>query len=404
MSASVPPFPSDRPVRYALIGAGMMGFEHLRNLGLVPGARVTAVADPVAEQLDWARFTLEHHAADKGAGVAYLHDPREILERDLADAIIIASPNHTHFEVLQPFMASGAALLVEKPLCTTLEHAVAIEQAARERSGLFWVGLEYRYMPPVTRFIERLHGGEIGTARMLAIREHRFPFLKKVGDWNRFNRNTGGTLVEKCCHFFDLMRVILEDEPVRVMASGAQDVNHLDEVYDGQVPDILDNAFVTVEFARGARALLDLCMFAEGSSNQEELSAVGPVGKLEVFIPEGSVVASPRNAKHPGGPGVSRESVPVSEHLLAAGHHHGATYYQLLDFHTAFLKGRAAKVDAHDGLLSVAMGLAAHRSIDERRIVEMSEMALPERPEPRPRWMPDQETRNAGPAMAMTAT
>jgi myo-inositol 2-dehydrogenase / D-chiro-inositol 1-dehydrogenase len=57
---------------------------------------------------------------------------------------------------------------------------------------------------------------------MLTIREHRFPFLEKVGDWNRFNRNTGGTLVEKCCHFFDLMRLILRDDPVRVMASGGQ--------------------------------------------------------------------------------------------------------------------------------------------------------------------------------------
>ncbi|MEZ5177594.1 MAG: Gfo/Idh/MocA family oxidoreductase [Acidimicrobiales bacterium] len=64
-----------------------------------------------------------------------------------------------------------------------------------------------------------------------------FPFLAKVGDWNRFNRNTGGTLVEKCCHFFDLMNQVVDDTPVRVLASGAQDVNHLDEAYDGEVPD-----------------------------------------------------------------------------------------------------------------------------------------------------------------------
>jgi hypothetical protein len=41
-------------------------------------------------------------------------------------------------------------------------------------------------------------------------------------------------------------------------------VNHLDERYDGERPDILDNAYVVVDFASGARALLDLCMFAEG--------------------------------------------------------------------------------------------------------------------------------------------
>jgi predicted dehydrogenase len=60
-------------------------------------------------------------------------------------------------------------------------------------------------------------------------------FLRKVNNWNRFNTNSGGTLVEKCCHFFDLMRLFVGGNPVQVMASGAIDVNHKDEVYDGKV-------------------------------------------------------------------------------------------------------------------------------------------------------------------------
>jgi len=62
--------------------------------------------------------------------------------------------------------------------------------------------MEYRYMPPIAELIRQVHAQEAtGPAVMLSIREHRYPFLHKVGDWNRFNRNTGGTLVEKCCHF-----------------------------------------------------------------------------------------------------------------------------------------------------------------------------------------------------------
>ncbi len=108
---------------------------------------------------------------------------------------------------------------------------------------------------------------------MLAIREHRFPFLEKVGDWNRFARNTGGTLVEKCCHFFDLMNLISRQRPTVVYGSGGMDVNHLGERYDGEQPDILDNAYVVVDFAGGARGLLDLCMFAEHSTNEMEIAA-----------------------------------------------------------------------------------------------------------------------------------
>ena len=132
----------------------------------------------------------------------------------------------------------------------------------------------------------------MGNVHMVSIREHRFPFLNKVGDWNRFTRNTGGTLVEKCCHYFDLMNLITGQRPVSVMASGGQNVNHLDEFYDGERSDILDNAYVIVEYPNNVRAMLDLCMFAEATRNQEELSVVGDAGKVEALIPQNSCASA----------------------------------------------------------------------------------------------------------------
>jgi predicted dehydrogenase len=339
---------------YAIIGCGMMGREHMRNLALVPGAQLVAIADPDAG----SREAAQAQARALGQSIRCFDDSGAMLAEIKPDAVIIASPNFTHFDIVQPVLAAGAAVLLEKPMCTSTDDAAKLAKAARDYPHLFWVGLEYRYMPPVTRFIERLHAGEAGDIKMLAIREHRFPFLVKVGDWNRFNRNTGGTLVEKCCHFFDLMRHILRDEPVRVFASGAQDVNHLDEVYDGAAPDIIDNAFVLVDFAGGARAVLDLCMFAEGSDQQEEISAAGPLGKMEVTLPAGDVTWSPRDKS---GPFVSHIETPPD--ALAAGDHHGATYFQQRDFHTALVKGTAPLISARDGYRSVIVGAAAQQSI-----------------------------------------
>ena len=71
---------------------------------------------------------------------------------------------------------------------------------------MFMVGMEYRWMPPIAKLVETVDSNVLGTTKMVAIREHRFPFLHKVAYWNRFNKWTGGTLVEKACHFFDLMR------------------------------------------------------------------------------------------------------------------------------------------------------------------------------------------------------
>ncbi len=339
---------------YAIIGCGMMGREHMANLALVRGAELVAIADPDAGSREQAQT----QANKLGQSIRCFGESAAMLSEAKPDAVIIASPNFTHFDVVRPVMESGAAVLLEKPMCTTIADAEALAEAARDYANLFWVGLEYRYMPPVTSFIERVHAGEAGDLKMLAIREHRFPFLVKVGDWNRFNRNTGGTLVEKCCHFFDLMRHILRDEPVRVFASGAQDVNHLDETYGGEVPDIIDNAFVAVDFAGGARAVLDLCMFAEGSEQQEEISAVGPVGKMEVKLPVGDVTWSPRDKS---GPFVTHVDTPPE--ALAAGDHHGATYFQQRDFHAALVNGTPPLIGARDGYRSVVMGAAAQQSI-----------------------------------------
>lgn len=81
------------------------------------------------------------------------------------------------------------------------------------------------------------------------------------------------------------MNLAVGSRPVRVMASGGQDVNHLDEVYNGERSDILDNAYVIVEYANRVRTMLDLSMFAEGGQHEQEITVVGDKGKLEAFVP-----------------------------------------------------------------------------------------------------------------------
>ena len=358
-------------IRYGVVGTGMMGVEHLRNIALVPGARVTALADPVAASLGWARDALGGGAAD----VRCFDNVADFAREAEVDAVVVASPNHTHRDVLTALFATDAAILCEKPLATTLDDARWIVAQAAARAAPFWVGMEYRFMPPAAAFIEQVHGGRVGRLRMLSIREHRFPFLPKVGDWNRFSRNTGGTMVEKCCHFFDLMRLIVGAEPVRVHCSGAMDVNHLDERYDGKRPDIIDNSFTTVDFANGVRALLDLSMFAEGAEHQEEMSATGDAARLDVLIPPGELVFSPRtgfgNAKQ-----VERTRVAIDATAHAAGSHEGATYYQHLAFADAVRGQAPVQVTAEDGWRAVAIGVAAEISAREHRVVEMRELGL----------------------------
>jgi predicted dehydrogenase len=349
--------------RYGVIGTGMMGVEHIMNINHIDGATVTAFADPHEPS--------RANAASITTDAIGFADYRDLLESDLVDAVVIVTPNHTHVDVLADVLATDLHVLVEKPLCTTVEDCRLTIERASKRNAITWVGLEYRYMPPVARLIDEVRKGTVGDLKMLAIREHRFPFLPKVDNWNRFNRNSGGTLVEKCCHFFDLMNQIVASEPVRVMASGAQDVNHLDERYDGEKPDILDNAYVIVDYANGARSLLDLSMFAEATYNQEEIVAVGDKGKLEAFIPE-MLLRIGRRGEH--FIGQAEQHHVMDPRIKYQGHHHGSSYLEHLDFIEACRTGSSPSVDLRDGLLSVAMGVAAHKSIDEGRVVQMSEV------------------------------
>jgi myo-inositol 2-dehydrogenase/D-chiro-inositol 1-dehydrogenase len=349
-------------VRYGVIGTGMMGIEHIENINALDGAAVTAISDPDPDS---------RAPAQMAAGIAddaVFVDHRDLLASGLVDAVVLSSPNFTHAEILHDIIESGVHFLAEKPLCTTVEDAVAVVDGARGNGAVCWMGLEYRYKPPIARLVTEVLAGAVGDVKMIAIREHRFPFLPKVDDWNRFRRNTGGTLVEKCCHFFDLMSLIARSDPVRVYASGSQAVNHLDERYGEEIPDILDNAFVIVDYASGVRASLDLCMFAEGSQNEQEISVVGEVAKIEAFVPENLVRYSYRDTRP------VNEVTATDDRITYPGLHEGASYLEHLDFLDAIRNGTPPKVTLEDGLMSLAVGVAAHRSIDEGRPIYLSEV------------------------------
>ena len=366
-----------KTLRYGFIGCGMMGMEHLRNLAMIEGIRVTAIYEPDAG--------MRSESARLVPKARFTESEEEVIRAEDVDALVITSPNYLHARQLEHISAiRPMPVLVEKPVCTSLEQLRALQSMEKNYPSPIWVAMEYRYMPPISRLVEEVHSGKtLGKITSLSIREHRYPFLNKVGGWNRFNENTGGTLVEKCCHFFDLMCFILQSEPVRVYGSGAQDVNHLDEHYDGRVPDILDNAFVVVDFASKQRAMLELNMFTDGSWFQESIVVVGSQAKVECQIPgptrfwpkeslgespiHQQLTLSPRDPKGP-----KTLEVPVDPKLLEAGDHNGSTFYQHERFARVLRGEQSVEVTLQDGLKAVLIGLAVHRSIETGKAIDLT--------------------------------
>ena len=355
-------------IKYGIIGAGTMAREHILNISLIENAEVVALSDPHEASLNQCKDILK-------TKVPCFKNYQDMIKENLVDVYLISSPNFTHIKILKDVIKTKKHILVEKPLCTNTKDCLEIKKLTKDYPSLFWTAMEYRYMPPVAKFIDEIHNKTIGELKTLTIREHRFPFLKKINNWNRFEKNTGGTLVEKCCHFFDLMRLIAKSKPISVYASGAQDVNHLDEEYDGKKPDIIDNAYVIVNFENGARSLLELCMFAENSNMQEELVATGNKGKIETSVPSNESGKISSNLRIGMRDGETRlETIEVDKKILEAGHHHGSTYYEHLAFLNAIKNNSNPEVSLNDGLIAVAVGEAAEKSIKLKRLVKLEEI------------------------------
>src|SRR5690606_23060970 len=136
-------------LRYGLIGAGTMGQEHIRYIELIDGGEIVAITDPHAPSLEKARGMLSRD-------VATYDNHLEMLAEERLDALLIATPNDTHAQILLHVFASGVVLpiMVEKPLVTSLTDVERIRSAAASYPAPIWVAMEHRYMPPVPAFLQ----------------------------------------------------------------------------------------------------------------------------------------------------------------------------------------------------------------------------------------------------------
>jgi len=324
----------------------MMGQEHLRNLTMIEGIRVTAIYEPDTR--------MRSESARLVPKARFTESEEEVIRAEDVDALVIASPNYHHARQLELISSiRPLPILVEKPVCTSLEQLRALQSMEKNYPSPIWVAMEYRYMPPISRLVDEVHSGKtLGKITSLSIRSHRYPFLSKVGDWNRFNENTGGTLVEKCCHFFDLMAWLVDSVPKTVTAVAGQDV--VKEIY-GIKPDIFDNGWVTIEYENGARGMLGLCMFGAGRKPLS-ITVLGEDGQMEgLFGPQKIEVA--------------KRGVPQMEVIEAGADnehahlsHGGGVYFEHLAFIDSIRTGRTPLTDIETAKWSTLVGLAAEES------------------------------------------
>jgi len=199
------------PIRCAILGCGMMGQEHVSYImGYASQIRIDFLCDPFEDSLKKATENMAKFRGDPLTEIldpCLLTDERDLLEHvDDIDLLVIASPNYLHTPSLLRWGVYDLTILVEKPVAVSRQQHDQLRalSSSPEWKARLWVAMEYRYIPAIAKLLALTP--EIGDLKMVTIRENRYPFLHKIGKWNRDRAKTGDTLVEKCCHFFDLFR------------------------------------------------------------------------------------------------------------------------------------------------------------------------------------------------------
>jgi len=162
-------------LKYGIIGTGMMGCEHIRNLRKISDVNIAGIADPSENSRQWGM-----NACGDTFKPQQYSDYKELLKREDIDVVVVASPNFTHIDIMRDIFDTDKHVLLEKPMCTNLADGIEVLEKSKKHKGLVWIGLEYRFMAPIQSLIN--HVSEVGNIKMLSIREHRFPFLEKVDD------------------------------------------------------------------------------------------------------------------------------------------------------------------------------------------------------------------------------
>ena len=137
-----------------IIGCGYWGPNLLRNFHENTASRLVAVADLKQDRLAWARARYPHIQTTEAIG--------ELIDNPAVDAVAIATPVHTHYELAMRCLRAGKHVLVEKPLCHRSELARELIEEARRRRLTLMVDHTFIYTPAVRRIRELIQQGELG--------------------------------------------------------------------------------------------------------------------------------------------------------------------------------------------------------------------------------------------------
>jgi myo-inositol 2-dehydrogenase/D-chiro-inositol 1-dehydrogenase len=340
-------------IRFGLIGYGAWGSHHARAMQATQGVELVAIAARSDKTCNTARS--EYPQAQ------VYSDYRELLARDDLDAVDVVLPTYLHHEVSKAVLESGRHLLLEKPMALSLAHCDELIQLAQGQGKVLAIGHEFRLSSLWGKMHEMVRAGAVGKPLYLLIELWRRPYRQGAEGWRYDIQRVGNWILEEPIHFFDMARWYLgaAGEPVSVYArANSKQEGH---------PELQDNFSAILNFQGGEYAVISQTLAS--FEHHQVVKLTGTKGSLwaswggemdRTFHPVFSL------QYHDG---EKKSNIPITKIT-------GEVYEledQMAMMVEAIRDGKPVAATGQDGKWSVALCLAAQRSVDTGEIVSLGE-------------------------------
>jgi myo-inositol 2-dehydrogenase / D-chiro-inositol 1-dehydrogenase len=327
-------------VRVAVVGAGTMGGLHAELLGAMDGVDELVIVDPDASRAD--------EVARRAGGRVLTFD--DALAE--ADALVIATPPHLHFDQVSAALDAGLHVLCEKPLTYALDSSIELTRRIEAEGAHVETGFQRRHDPGF-RAAREAASGRLHLVRLTA----HDPLVTPLPDPDGPPPEVAAMFRDSSIHDFDLARWLSGQEVTEVVVQAGR--------RDGTVPDDprrIESAVIAMRLAGGALAVLDASwLHPAGYDVRFELltDATAVTGGLSPRTPAAHADWTPLPGDRWGG---------YLERFTDA-------YRAELEAFLACCRGvRPPAASARDGLEAMRIAVAATRSWTERRAVALDEI------------------------------
>ncbi len=267
---------------FCLVGAGFIGPLHGANVAAHPGARLAWVVDL---NVAAARSLADKYGARaSGALDEALADPR-------VRAVIICTPPRTHAAIIEAAARAGKAIFCEKPVDLDMAKVDACAKVLAQSKVPFFVGFNRRFDPTHRALHDAIRAGEIGRPEMLIL-SSRDP---EISPPDAVAATPYGIFYDTMIHDFDMLRFLLDDEPIEIFARTACMIDEKENPHRDP-----DTAMVQLRMSSGALVHV----------NSSFRAAYGYDQRIEAFGEKGMVVSTnhhPTSLERHGKDGIRRD-------------------------------------------------------------------------------------------------